>query len=153
MMLEQEVVLVCNSTDSSENSAVHEVVGIRAETIDDVVIIPDVDLGNLAVGSRKWLVAIPLHVVVEVVLVALIAHLLVKGKFASLVGVSNICPGLQRPIDSYTVIVNLITSANHDMEWFLFVHADNIIPESWSRPSIDISADAEAIARMEENAH
>lgn len=35
-MLEQHVVFVCGATDSAKDVAAHEVVGIRAETIDDL---------------------------------------------------------------------------------------------------------------------
>lgn len=59
MVLEKHVVLVSDTTDASENIALHEVVDIRAKSVDNVVVIPDIDLGNLAIGSSKGLSAVP----------------------------------------------------------------------------------------------
>lgn len=153
MVLKEEVVFVRDTTDSSEDGALHEVVGVGAESVDDVVIVPDVHLSNLAVGSRERLLAIPPDVVVEVVLVAVGAHLLAEGVFASFVGARDVRPRLQRAIHSDSVIVDLITSSNHDVKRSLLVHAQDIVPERRAGPSVNISANTEAVARVKHDAH
>ena len=51
MVLEEQVVLVGHSSNNLDYRGFHEVVGIRAEAVDDVVVVPDVDLWYLTVRS------------------------------------------------------------------------------------------------------
>src|SRR4051812_39259356 len=131
---------MCNSANTPEHSAVHEVVGVGAEAIDDVVVIPDIDLGNLAVGSRKGLVAIPPDIVVVIVLVAFIAHLPIERIFASFVRVANVGPGLERAIYSHSVIVDLVASTDHHVKGSLLVHTEDIVPQYRPLPDVHIGA-------------
>jgi hypothetical protein len=87
------------------------------------VVVPDVDLGDLAVSSGEGRVAIPLDVVVVVVFVAVGTHLLAEWEFPSLMRTVDVGPGLERAVYSHSVIVDLVASSNHDVEGSLFVHA------------------------------
>lgn len=46
-MLKEEVVFVCNTSNASEYCTLHEVVGIRAETVNNVMV-----CGNVRKGTR-----------------------------------------------------------------------------------------------------
>jgi hypothetical protein len=153
VVLKEEVVFVRNTANSPEYSALHEVIGVRAEAVNDVMVVPDVDLWNLAVRSREGALAIPPDVVVEVVLVAVIAHLLAEGILAALVWVANGRPFLERAIDTHSIVVDLVASTNHDMERPLLVHAEDVVPKRRSRPGIDISTHTETVAGVEHDAH
>lgn len=123
VVLEEAVVLEANPTNASEDGAFHEAVCVGAKSVDNVMVVPDIDLRNGCIGTCERLGAIPADIVLEVVFVAVGPHLVVKRKVSSLVRVANVCPGLERAIDSNTIIVDLITATNHDMEGSLFVRS------------------------------
>ena len=153
MVLEQHVVLVRNTSDTAEDGAAHEVVSVRAEAINNVMVIPDVQLRDLAVGVREGSHAVPLDVVVKVEHVALVAHVLAKGEVATLLGVSNGGPRRQRATDTHAVVVDLVAASDHDVEGRLLVHAEDVVPESRARPCLLVGAHGETVARVEHDAH
>lgn len=53
MVLEKYVVFVSDIIDVFENIVFYEVVDIRVKFVDNVVVILDIDLGNLVIGSSK----------------------------------------------------------------------------------------------------
>ena len=168
-MLEQQVVLVRNTTDASKDIATHEVVSIRAKPVDDlrrisfgseemesptdIMVIPDVQLRNLAVGCRKGLGVVPTQVVLEVVVVAFRAQLLRERKVPALLRVLDIGPRPQRAGYSDAIVVDLVSAPNHDVVGPLFMFSNNIVPEGSTAPSVLIGANTESIARMEHDAH
>lgn len=153
MVLEEQVVLVSYTTNTSENSTSHEVISITAETINNVVVVPDIKLRNLTVGEGKGLGSVPADVVVEVVFVTLCAELFVEREMSSLVRRTNVSPGSQRTVNSDTVVVDLVTTTNHDVERLLLMHAQDIVPEGASRPGVSVGTDGEAIARVKHDSH
>lgn len=54
-MLKQGVILICNASKTTEDRRSHEVIGVGAETIDNVVIVPNVNLRYLSIGPSKRL--------------------------------------------------------------------------------------------------
>lgn len=153
VVLEKQVVLVRHTTNASEHGTLHEVISVRAKTVDDVVVVPDVDLRDLAVRVGEGTLSVPPHVVVEVIFVAVAAHRLRKRVLATLVWVTDSRPRLQRSVYTHSVIVDLIASTKHNVERLLFVHAEHVIPKRGARPSIYICAYTEAVARVEHDAH
>lgn len=129
-MLEQAVVLEADSTKATEYSTSHEMVGVRTKPVNDVVVIPNIDLGDLSVGRCKRLGRIPSHVVFKIVLVALISQIFAKWIVSSLPRIGDCCPFLQRALNTNRVIVDLITSSDHDMERALLVGSQDVVPES-----------------------
>lgn len=144
MVLEKEVVLVSNTTNPTKDGALHKVVCIAAEAVDNVMIVPDVQLRDLRVRRLEGLLAVPTGIVVEVVLIAFGTHFLIERKITSLYGIVNVCPRLryqtsamsskrasqieketylERSIDTHAIIVDLVPTSNHDMKRALFVHA------------------------------
>lgn len=75
VMLEEEIVLVCCATDTAENVALHELLDIGTKAINNVVIIPKVELSDLAVNASEWFRVVPADVVGKVVVVALLPQL------------------------------------------------------------------------------
>lgn len=128
-MLEEAIVLERDTANATEDGTFHELVSVRAETINDVVIIPDIDLRNRSVGRRKRFSAIPADVIVEVVLVAILTHLVVEWKDTTFVRVGDLCPGFEWAIHSNAIIVNLVTPSDHDMKGTFLVGAQDVIPE------------------------
>jgi hypothetical protein len=60
---------------------------------------------------------------------------------------------LERSINTNTIVVDLVATTNHNMERLLLVNAQHIVPQTRPFPGIHISSNAEAIARMEHDAH
>jgi len=131
-MLEETVIFETNTTNASEDRAFHEVVCVGAEAINDVVVVPYVDLGDCGVPACERFSAVPSDIVLEVVLVALSPYLVAKGKCLSLVRIANRSPGLERAVDSNSIVVDLIATTYHDMEGTLFVGSEDVVPESRS---------------------
>ena len=152
MVLKEEVVLMRHPSNSAEDGALHEVVGVAAEAVDDVVVVPDVELRDLSVGHAEGVGVVPAHVVVEVVLIASRPHVFVEGELAALARVRNGRPWLERPVCTNRIIINLIPAANHDMEGLLLVHPQHVIPQTRPLPQIHVRADGEAVAGMEHDA-
>lgn len=153
VMLEEHVVLVRHASYTAEDGTTHEMVGVRAEPIDDVVIVPDVELRDLAVSARERLSAVPPDVVVEVVLVASRPHVLVERVLPSLPRIGNVRPRPQRTVDAYAIVVDLVAASNHDVERLLCVHTQHVVPEGWARPCLLIGADGKAVAGVKHDAH
>ena len=53
LMLEQHVVFESHGTKASEDTIAHEVVRIGSETINNIVVVPDIHHWNLAVGHTE----------------------------------------------------------------------------------------------------
>ena len=128
MVLKQAVILEGDAANASKNSTLHEVIRVASETVDDIMVIPDIDLRNLRIGSGEGLGAIPCNVVVEIESVACGAHFIIEWIFFPFLRIGDVRPGLQRSLDSDTIIVDLIPTANHDMKWALGVFLEYILP-------------------------
>lgn len=76
------------------------------------MIVPKVELGDLAVGTCEWLCRVPSNIVVGIVVVALLAQRFWEREVSSFPRVRDGSPRLQWPVDSDAIIVNLITSAD-----------------------------------------
>lgn len=63
MVLEEQVVFVSRSANTTEDIAFHEVIDVRAEAVNDVVVIPKIKRRNLPVYAREWLRIVPTDVV------------------------------------------------------------------------------------------
>lgn len=50
---------MCCSSNASEDVTFHELIHIRSKAVNDVMVIPDVDLRDLTVRRREWLCRIP----------------------------------------------------------------------------------------------
>lgn len=120
--------LEADAADAPKDGTSHEMVGVRAKPINDVVIIPYVDLGNLRVGGGKGFGAVPAHVILKVVFVALVPELLTEWELSSLDRIPDGRPFFQGPLDSDAIIVYLVPSPDHDVERALFVDSENVIP-------------------------
>ena len=182
MVLEQHVVLVSSAANAPEDVALHELVDVGTEAIDDlrgqyfpyprgkrgtyIVVVPDVQLGNLAVGIRKRLGRVPADVVLQVVVVALLTEGLRERMVLPLLGVADVGPVVERAGDTDAVVVDLIAAANpatvsttnqylifsrtkdvlHDVEGSLLVFAQDIVPQRRATPGRLVGADTEAVA-------
>ena len=129
-MLEETVILETDTTDASEDGALHEVVGIGSKPVNDIVIIPDINLRNAGVCARKRFGAIPPDVVGKIKLVTAAAHVVVEGIMLSLSRILNCRPFLEGTLDSYIVIIDLVATSNHHVEGSLLVGSQDIIPKS-----------------------
>lgn len=117
------------------------------------MVIPDIDLWDLAVGRRKRSRIIPAEVVLEIVIVALGTKLLWEGVLLTLLGVAYVRPSAQGAVDSDAIVVDLVTTSHHDVERRSFMLPHNVVPQAWTAPGLLIGADAEAIAGVEHDAH
>ena len=122
-MLEQAVILECHSTNSSKDGTLHEMIRVRAEAIDNVVVIPDIDLRDLPVRSFERFVAVPTNVIGIVVPITLSSHFSIEIMVAPFMRVRDFRPSLQRTIHTDAVVVDLVATTYHDMERFLRVHS------------------------------
>ena len=76
------------------------------------MVIPDVQLGNLPVGTRKGLGGVPADVVLQVVVVALLAETLRERMVLPLLGVADVGPVVERAGDADAVVIDLVAAAN-----------------------------------------
>lgn len=129
-MLKEAVVFKGYTADSTKDGTSHEPVRVRAKSVYYVVVVPYVNLWNSSISGREGLLTVPANIVVEIVLVTILTHLLIKGKLPAFVRIRNICPWFEGTIDSDSVIVDLVASANHDMEWPVLMRAQNVVPKS-----------------------
>lgn len=115
-MLEKAVILERNAANPPKHGAFHEVVGVGAKlqgrcqlriasgregtySINNVVVVPDVNLWNRRICRRKCPSTEPANVVLEVVLVTFCSKIFSEWIFASLVRICNCCPTFQWTID------------------------------------------------------
>ena len=122
-------------------------------TIDNIMIVPNVDLRDLSVRRREGLRVVPSDVVVVVVLITLRPQIFVERKVSSSLRIANVSPRLERTIYSDTIIVYLIASANHDVERLLSMNTQNIIPERGAGPCRLVCTSRKPIARVEHDPH
>lgn len=153
VMLEQTVVLVRHASDAAEDRALHEVVGIGAEAVDDIVVVPDVDLGNPSAGTLEGFMSIPPHVVPVVVVIAVSSQLVVEIMRPSLVRVGDVGPLPERAINPDAVIIDLVAAADHDMERSDRMKSENVVPQRWTSPALRVRPDGETITGIEHDAH
>ena len=111
-MLEEHVVLPRRRPDAPKDVALHELVDVGAEAVDDIVVVPDVELGDLAVGHGEGAGRVPADVVLEVVIVAVLAQLLGEGVLAPLLGARDVGPLAQRALDADAVVVDLVAASD-----------------------------------------
>jgi hypothetical protein len=76
------------------------------------MIIPKVELGNLAVGTCEWFCRVPSNIVVGIEVVARLAESFWERVVFPLLRVRDGSPVSQWPVDSDAVVVNLITSTD-----------------------------------------
>lgn len=87
---------------------------IGKDSIAYIMVIPYVELSNLAIGARERLSAVPPDVVVHIVLITLLPQRLWERILFSLVGVSDVSPRSERATHSNTIIIDLISTSNPD---------------------------------------
>lgn len=58
-MLKQKIVFVRNGPNSSKNWGMHEVVGVRPKAVNNIMVIPNVDLRYLRIRRGKRFGRIP----------------------------------------------------------------------------------------------
>ena len=68
-------------------------------------------------------------------------------------GVANRSPLLQRTVHTNSVVVDLVTTTDHNMERLPSVDPQHVIPEAGTNPGIHVRPDGEAIAGVEHLAH
>lgn len=153
VVLEEAVVLESHATNTPEDRAAHKVVCVRTKAINNVVIVPDVDLGDLRIGRLEGFRVVPADIVGVVVVIAASSHFLVKVVRAALVRVRNRSPLIQRTVYANPVIVNLVTTSNHTVEGLSCVHPQHIIPQTRANPCVHVRANGETIAGMEHHPH
>lgn len=76
------------------------------------MVVPDIQLRNLAICCRERLRAVPANVVLEVEVVASLPELLRKWIIPPLLRVRDISPFSQWTADTNTVIINLVTASD-----------------------------------------
>lgn len=76
------------------------------------MIIPKIELGNLAIGACEWFRRVPSHIVFDIVVVALLAQFFWERVIPSFLRVRNVSPRPQWPMDSDAIVIYLITSAD-----------------------------------------
>ena len=76
------------------------------------MIVPEVELGNLAVGTCEWLCRVPSNIVVDIVVVALLAQRFRERVISSFFRVGDTSPLSQWTVDSDAIVVNLVTSTD-----------------------------------------
>lgn len=148
MVLEKHIELVRASTNAAKHITAHELIHVRPEPVNDVVVIPNVHLdqhirvrnvtratrgtmtysGNLPIGRSERLRRIPSDIVFEVVVVAIRTQFLGKAVFSTFHGVRDACPCCQRPVHSNAIVVDLVASTKHYVERHLAMSAHNIVP-------------------------
>lgn len=111
VVLKEKVVLVGSSTDATEDIAFHEVIDVRAEAVNDVVVIPQVERRNLSVHASEWLGIVPADVVGQVVVVTLLSEPFWKRILAALARVRDLSPWSEWSVDTNAVVIDLITTA------------------------------------------
>jgi hypothetical protein len=92
MMLKEHVIFKSNMSDTDEDRGPHEVICVASKSINDIMIIPDIDLRDLPIGRHKRLCGVPLKIVLEEVIIAVLSELLVERVDSSLVGILLFCP-------------------------------------------------------------
>lgn len=117
------------------------------------MVIPDIQLRDLTVGSGKRLGVEPAQIVLEVIVIALGAQLLGERIVPALLGVLDVGPRSQRAAYSDAVVVNLVATPDHNMVRPLLVFPDDVVPEGSTTPSIFVGANTESIARVKHDAH
>ena len=147
------IALVSHSANSAKDSTAHKVISVGAETINDIMVIPDVQLSDAAIGTLERLLAIPANVIIEIIVVALGAQFLAEEEIASLLGIANSGPFSQRTVNSHAIVVDLITATNHDVKGLVAMDAEDIVPKSGTAPSVNIGTNAEAVAGVEHDPH
>ena len=123
MMLKKTIVLEADASNPSEDSTTHEVVCIRAESVYDVVVIPDVHLGYCGICRSERLCGVPFGIVVEVIFITTNSHRLVKWVVSPLLRIANISLRFEGSCSAHSVIVDLVSSTNHDMKRTLLMYS------------------------------
>lgn len=75
------------------------------------MIIPDVNLSDLAVRSCKWICTVPPNVVPQIPVVTLLTELVGIGMVSALLGIANVGPVAQGAADTDAIIIYLVTSS------------------------------------------
>lgn len=129
VMLKEAIIFETDATNASKDGAFHKMIGVGTKSVDNIVIIPDIDLWDACIGSCERLGAIPSNVILEVKLVTPAAHVVVEREMLSFPWVLDCSPFLQGAFDSNIVIVDLVTTTDHHMERSLFMGSQDIIPQ------------------------
>lgn len=170
MVLEEHIIFVSSATNTAEDVAAHKMISVRSEAVDDldtesasvgsaqcftthIMVVPDVELRDLAVGGGERLGVVPPYVVFQIVVVAFCAKLLRKGVTLSLLGATDVRPRPQWAVNSNTIVIDLITTPHHAMVWCGLMLPQHIVPQACTTPSVLVSPHTEAVARVEHDAH
>ena len=92
-------------------SGMHAAASCTRRRATHIVVIPDIDLSNLAVRGCERVGVVPPDVILQVPVIASLAQLLPVGVGAPLLGIADVGPVAQWPANADTVIVYLIASA------------------------------------------
>jgi hypothetical protein len=85
---------------------------VGAEAIDDIVVVPEVELRDLPVGASERLSAVPAQVVGDIVVVTGLAKGLWELVVAALARVCDVRPRSEGSVDADAVVVDLITATD-----------------------------------------
>jgi hypothetical protein len=85
---------------------------VGAEAIDDIVVVPEVELRDLSVRASERLSAVPAQVVGDIVVVAGLAKGLWELVVAALARIRDVRPRSERSVDADAVVVDLITTTD-----------------------------------------
>ena len=110
VVLEEKVVLVGCASNATEDVALHELLDVGAEAVNNVVVIPKVELGDLAIHTSERLGVVPADVVGKVIVVALLSELFWEWILATLSWVVDLSPWSKWSVDTDTVVIGLITT-------------------------------------------
>jgi hypothetical protein len=119
------------------------------------VVIPNVDHRNLGSGHTKEALREPHGVAIEIELLQLVLELQREASLVLLKRVLALRPLFEeRCLTHYSVVVDLITSAKHDMEWPSLVVVQNIAPHRVrSTELFRVDAQRETVAAVEHHIH
>jgi hypothetical protein len=89
---------------------------IASISVNYIMVIPNVDGWNLSSGMDKWRVRIPLAIVHEIPVVAIVLELRCKFHVSTLFRVLGVGPGTERTSDADAIAVYLVSTAYLNME-------------------------------------
>lgn len=155
LVLEQHVVLEGDVSQAREDGRGHEVVRVRAEAVDDVVVVVHVDHGDLRVGHAEEALGEPHAVALQIKGLELVLQLRREGR---VVLVYRVADGQPLPEDGGLVhddvVVDLVAAPDHDVEGPRLVRVEHVAPQRVGPAElVGRHAQAEAVAAVEHDVH
>ncbi|KAI3483435.1 hypothetical protein L1887_53662 [Cichorium endivia] len=147
--LEEEEEEVAARADVVEDGGAHELVRIRAEAVDEVVVVEHVDHGHLRDGLGERAAAEPLAVVVKHVAVDARADFVGEGHGHALLGVALVVPLLHLGLAHELVAVDLIAATDDGVVGLGGVRLEQVVPQRVGTVELGlVDAGAEAVAAV-----